>query len=86
MAGAEVKLFVDNTLRYCAANQKDIDEDSMRTVLGNYRKDIKDLQKFIKGRAGKTLAQTYDDKDDEAMGFRPKQIDREPIEIDWSAK
>jgi hypothetical protein len=86
MAGAEVKLFVDNTLRYCAANQKEIDEDSMRTVLGNYRKDIKDLQKFIKGRASKTLAQTYDDKDDEAMGFRPKQIDREPIEINWSAK
>jgi SpoVK/Ycf46/Vps4 family AAA+-type ATPase len=82
MAGAEVKLFVDNTLRYCAANQKDIDEDSMRTVLGNYRKDIKDLQKFIKGRAGKNLAQTYDDSSDgEGMGFHHKSV-----EVDWTAK
>jgi ATPase family associated with various cellular activities (AAA) len=67
MAGAEVKLFVENTLRYCANHEREIDADSMKDVLNHYRDDLKQLNEFSKGKAGKTLAKRYSEP--VPMGF-----------------
>ena len=60
MTGAEVKLLVDNTLRYCASFGKELNEQSLRSVLSNFREDIVKLQKFSKGKMKKTFTQDVD--------------------------
>ena len=67
MTGAEVKLFVENTLKYCASYQKNIDRESMRVVLGEYREDIKQLQKFSEGKMDKTFVKSASKGN--SMGF-----------------
>ena len=58
MTGAEVKLMVDNTLKYCASFQKEINEESIRTVLSKYRSDIVKLQKFSNGKGKRTYVKS----------------------------
>lgn len=71
MTGAEVKLFVENTLKYCASLRSDITVDKMNTVLNNYGHDINKLRKFSEGRMGKTFAKSHMDKDN--VGFATKK-------------
>jgi hypothetical protein len=67
MTGAEVKLFVENTLRYCASHRKSINRESMLDVLGKYREDVKQLQKFSEGKVGKTFVKSANKGN--SMGF-----------------
>jgi hypothetical protein len=46
MTGAEVKLMVENTLRYCASSRIDISEEAVKAVLNKYVADLKKLKKF----------------------------------------
>jgi hypothetical protein len=55
MTGAEVKLMVENTLRFCAANQLDISENAIKMVLTKYVGDLKKLKDYT-DHAKKTLA------------------------------
>ncbi len=70
MTGAEVKLFVENTLKYCAAHQVDVAKDVMEIVLNNYRDDVKQLKTFIKKNPHKTFVKMSEDGDNK-MGFQP---------------
>ena len=47
MTGAEVKLMVENTFRYCASERLEINEESINAVLNKYKADIKKLRHFI---------------------------------------
>lgn len=73
MTGAEVKLFVENTLRYCASHRTTINKESMLIVLGKYREDVKQLQKFSEGKVGKTFVKSASKSN--SMGFAPNMED-----------
>lgn len=62
MTGAEVKLMVENTLRYCASEQKDLDADAIDMVLNRYKKDLKKLREFADNQH-RTLARRSQQKD-----------------------
>lgn len=66
MTGAEVKLLIENTLKYCAAKQMDIDENAIVSVLNKYSSDIKKLKQFSEN-AKKTYAKNANKK--EPVGF-----------------
>ena len=55
MTGAEVKLMVENTLRYCASERLELDENAISIVLNKYIKDLKKLKNFT-DNAKRTLA------------------------------
>jgi predicted AAA+ superfamily ATPase len=66
MTGAEVKLMVENTLRFCASRRVEINESSINAVLNKYASDIKKLHQFTEA-AKKTYAKQANKK--KTMGF-----------------
>jgi AAA+ superfamily predicted ATPase len=66
MTGAEVKLMVENVLRYCASRMLPIDEKAIENVLRKYSSDIEQLRKFTES-AKKTYAKSH--KNGGGMGF-----------------
>ena len=82
MTGAEVKLMVENTLRFCASERLKLNEDAINKVLHNYLAEMRKLKKFTDA-AKKTYAKNADMKKN--MGFGA-ELDETFIELSPSNK
>ena len=78
MTGAEVKLLVENTLKYCASNQIDISEKAITSVLNKYSLDLKKLREFSEN-AKKTYAKNALIKEPVGFSFGNYATEGPPI-------
>jgi hypothetical protein len=80
MTGAEVKLLVENTLKYCASNLIEIDEKAIISVLNKYSADIKKLRQFSEN-AKKTYAKNANKKEPVGFGQWNEELMITPITL-----